>query len=378
MASALHIVSFDIPYPPDYGGAIDVFYKVKHLSEAGLRIYLHCPQYGDRKPSRQLEDLCEKVWYYPRKTGLNGLSAKLPYTVYSRRHENLLANLMKIDAPILFDGVSASYYMNDPGLKHRVKILRNQNVEQDYFRLLGERERSLFKRIYYLTEAKMLKKYEAALNNADAFFTVALHDHDFFKKRYPKAEHEYIPSFQPYDTVESAPGTGEYAIYHGNLGLAENMEAAMYLLREIVPHVSVPFIIAGRNPGPELAALVQQTNNCKLIADPGMDEMARLINNAHIQVLPTFQNTGLKLKLLHALFNGRHVVVNEQMVHGTGLESVCTIAKDSKLMVKEISRLMNVSFTNEEIISRKQILENNYSNKRNAQKIITFLQQRSP
>ena len=175
MASALHIVSFDIPYPPDYGGAIDVFYKVKHLSEAGLRIYLHCPQYGDRKPSRQLEDLCEKVWYYPRKTGLNGLSAKLPYTVYSRRHENLLANLMKIDAPILFDGVSASYYMNDPGLKHRVKILRNQNVEQDYFRLLGERERSLFKRIYYLTEAKMLKKYEAALNNADAFFTVALH-----------------------------------------------------------------------------------------------------------------------------------------------------------------------------------------------------------
>jgi len=371
-------VSFDIPFPPDYGGAIDVFYKVKHLSEAGLRIYLHCPQYGDRKPSRQLEELCEKVWYYPRKTGLSGLSAKLPYTVYSRRHEHLLANLLEKEAPILFDGVSASYYMNDPGLKHRIKILRNQNIEQDYFRLLGERERSLFKKVYYHTEAKMLKEYEAKLHSADAFFTVALHDHDFFKSRYPKAVHQYIPSFQPYDDVVSTPGKGEYLIYHGNLGLAENMEAALYLLREIVPHVNIPFIIAGRNPGPELVALAKQTSNCKLVTDPPMDEMARLINNAHIQVLPTFQNTGLKLKLLHALFNGRHVVVNEQMVHGTGLESACTIATDSQQMIKELNRLINVRFTSEEITSRKEILYKNYNNKRNAQIIITFLQQRSP
>ena len=27
----LNIVSFDVPYPPDYGGVIDVFYKIKEL-----------------------------------------------------------------------------------------------------------------------------------------------------------------------------------------------------------------------------------------------------------------------------------------------------------------------------------------------------------
>ena len=27
----VHIVSFDVPYPPNYGGVIDVFYKIKTL-----------------------------------------------------------------------------------------------------------------------------------------------------------------------------------------------------------------------------------------------------------------------------------------------------------------------------------------------------------
>ena len=36
MDQHLHIISFDIPWPPNYGGVIDVFYKIKTLSEAGV------------------------------------------------------------------------------------------------------------------------------------------------------------------------------------------------------------------------------------------------------------------------------------------------------------------------------------------------------
>ena len=37
----LHIVSFDVPYPPNYGGVIDVFYKLKALFDLGIEIYFH-------------------------------------------------------------------------------------------------------------------------------------------------------------------------------------------------------------------------------------------------------------------------------------------------------------------------------------------------
>ena len=47
----LHIVSFDIPYPPNYGGVIDVYYKLKALHRKGVKIILHCFEYPGRARS---------------------------------------------------------------------------------------------------------------------------------------------------------------------------------------------------------------------------------------------------------------------------------------------------------------------------------------
>ena len=46
MPEGIHIVSFDVPFPPEYGGVIDVYFKAKALSEKGLKVLLHCFQYG--------------------------------------------------------------------------------------------------------------------------------------------------------------------------------------------------------------------------------------------------------------------------------------------------------------------------------------------
>ena len=61
----LHLVSLDIPFPPNYGGVIDVFYKIKALSELNCKIFLHC-FYSERKGHKTLHQYCEKVFYYER------------------------------------------------------------------------------------------------------------------------------------------------------------------------------------------------------------------------------------------------------------------------------------------------------------------------
>ena len=50
----IHIVSFNVPYPADYGGVIDVYYKLKALAALGIRVHLHCYQYG-RAASPELD-----------------------------------------------------------------------------------------------------------------------------------------------------------------------------------------------------------------------------------------------------------------------------------------------------------------------------------
>ncbi|MEP7128815.1 MAG: mannosyltransferase, partial [Chitinophagales bacterium] len=65
MNNLLHIISFNVPYPPDYGGVMDVFYKIKALHDSGIKIKLHCFEYG-RKESDVLNQLCDEVFYYKR------------------------------------------------------------------------------------------------------------------------------------------------------------------------------------------------------------------------------------------------------------------------------------------------------------------------
>jgi len=65
----LHIVAFDVPFPADYGGVIDVFYKAKSLNDLGLRIALHVFDYG-RGRQAGLEKIAAEVHYYPRKNNL--------------------------------------------------------------------------------------------------------------------------------------------------------------------------------------------------------------------------------------------------------------------------------------------------------------------
>ena len=106
----LHIVSFDIPSPPNYGGVIDVYYKIKALHELGVKVHLHCFEYG-RKLDKDLTKICCSVKSYPRKVSKHLLFNQLPYIVVTRQSEVLIANLVKDKYPILFEGMHSCFYL---------------------------------------------------------------------------------------------------------------------------------------------------------------------------------------------------------------------------------------------------------------------------
>lgn len=370
----VHIISFDVPYPADYGGVIDVFYKLKALHDAGVDIYLHCFVYG-RAHAASLEKYCAKVFYYKRKTGLAGISLSMPYMVYSRRDAALLPNLLSIDAPIIFEGVHCAYLLHHPALKNRKKILRNHNIEQDYFALLAKRETSLFKKLYYNIESALLRSFETKLQPADALLPISLQDTAYFKALYPEKQVQLIQGFHPYNEITSLPGKGSFCLYHGNLGHPENIEAALFLINEVFSELKIPLVLAGRNPDEKIIAAVKKHQHISIVANPDEADMNKLIANAQIQVLPSFQASGLKLKLLYALFGGKFVIANQQILQGSGLEDLCSIAENATAFKQKILLLMSAEFSDMEIEKRKQILLQDYSNKLNALKLKGILQE---
>ena len=109
------------------------------------------------------------------------------------------------------------------------------------------------------------------------------------------------------------------------------------------------------------------------MADPTSEEMKDMIAKAQIHVLPSLSTTGMKLKLLNALFNGRHCLVNTHMVNGTGLESVCHVADEAKALQNKIRELFYQPFTEAEKQKRTIVLESQYSNLKNGEKLSTWL-----
>ena len=84
----------------------------------------------------------------------------------------------------------------------------------------------------------------------------------------------------------------------------------------------------------------------------------------------TDQPTGLKLKLLNALYNGRFCLVNDDMVRGTELDRLCVVAETPEQFINEIKRLLDEDFTEEDIEKRDEALKELYQNEKNAQTLI--------
>ncbi|ULQ53836.1 glycosyltransferase family 4 protein [Flavihumibacter fluvii] len=372
MIKRIHIVAHDVPYPIDYGGVIDIFCTIKTLHQQGFEIILHCFDYG-RGPREELEKICHEVFYYERKKGHKGFCFHLPYIVASRSNPDLLERLLADKYPILLEGIHCSFLTTDPRFGNRKIVLRAFNAESLYYKQLFKHERSLLKKVYFLHESRLLRRYEASVASKLPVLTLSDDDKRYFKEILGAKDVHTVPVLLPHQEVTSKEGLGSFCLYHGNLGIAENEKAAAWLLEEVFVKLKIPFVIAGKKPSARLERLAHMGCHTCLVSDPGEKELNDLISKAQINILPSFNETGVKLKLLNALFNGRHCIVNDAAVHGTPLGPLCHVAEKPAPIQRLIQQLYYLPFGEEEIRIREKILNQHFNNEENARAISSYL-----
>ena len=362
----LHIIAFDVPYPANYGGVIDVFYRVKALSEAGVKVHLHCFEYG--RGEQEILKRCHEVKYYKRDTSFAKQLSLTPYIVNSRRSDALVQDLLRDDYPILCEGLHTTAILSDKRLKNRKIYVRAHNVEHDYYQALGNSEKLGFRKLFYLAEAWKLRRYEPVLRKSAGIFAISQNDADYFAKRYQNVT--LVPGFNSSDSVCSETGRGDYVLYHGNLSVKENETAAKWLIDNVFSELDFHCVVSGLNPSEKLLKFAEKHSNVTLVANPDDAEMIDLLRQAQVNILVTNQPTGLKLKLLNALYNGRFCLVNSDMVKGTSLDSLCVVADEPEQMITEIKRLMEEDFTEDDIEQRDLAMRQLYDNEANARRIV--------
>ncbi|APY10093.1 hypothetical protein BWZ22_02070 [Seonamhaeicola sp. S2-3] len=338
---AIQIVSFNNPYPPDFGGVIDVFYKIKALNELGIKVYLHF-YYHDRSDLLGLEPYCEKIFIYKKDNSILKHLSFLPFSVSSRYSQDLIENLVSIKAPILFESIRTTSILKKVKLKQKIAI-RCHNIEHKYSWGLFRSEQNIIKKIAFLIESLKFKQYENILSKADYIFTISNHEYKYFASHYNKKKVINLPVFQENVNVLSKNGYGAYALYHGDLAVSDNIKSALFII-DVFKDLDEKLIIASSRKPFKVLKEIKKYDNISFQFISKKEQLDTLIINAHINTLYSFQQSGTKLKVFNALFKGRYCIINDNMVDDPNILDICEVINNKKDYQTAVKMLFKQEF----------------------------------
>lgn len=361
----LHIVSFDNPYPPNYGGVIDVFYKIKALHQIGFAIHLHC--FVKEIPSEyvELKKLCVSIYFYETTHNPFHFFSRLPFSVISRSNSKLAENISQNPAPILFEGLKTTCLVRDIRLQKQKKFLRQHNIEHNYYKGIAKSEVSLLKKITFYWESSKYSKYESVLAEFEKLFTLSEFENQYCNAKFHNAQ--YIPVFHGNTEVANLSGFGEFAFYHGDLKTADNRKAAAFLISVFKKNPEYNLVVASGSNEEFVKNHIGSYSNIKFIKLTDSGQLLELFKMAHVNICWSFQKSGTKLKLINSLFNSRFCIINENIIDDEKVEQLCEKVSDEQQLIQSVKSLFAKSYEMSD--ARKGILESRLNDLQNANRL---------
>lgn len=157
------------------------------------------------------------------------------------------------------------------------------------------------------------------LRLCDLVITAAPEDASMLRARHPGITVAHVPNAVPVPAVESVrgdtPAQAADLLFVGNLSSSPNVEAAKWLVGEVVPLLAdgITVNLIGSRPTPDVQALSSRPG-VTVIAD--VPAMSPWYARARIAVAPLLSGGGTRIKVIEALANGRPVVATSSGARG--------------------------------------------------------------
>ena len=182
------------------------------------------------------------------------------------------------------------------------KTLDYQDVFSKGMARRAENSKGLIKWFFNM-EHHRVARYEAEIfDNFDHKTIITAVDRDLIP--HPRREEiAVVPNGVEFDKFSYHGEEKEYdLIFSGNMGYAPNVDAAEYLVREILPPLLVKFprlrlVLCGATPAPRVQALRSE----HVVVTGWVDSMAEWYAKSKIFIAPMRMGTGLQNKLLEAM-----------------------------------------------------------------------------
>ena len=330
-----------LPYPLDAGPKVRAYYMARHLSEKHEVTLASFVRTDDTSQHvEHLRGFCHAVHTVPihrsplrtLRAGLKGLITGLPVVVARDESEEMETLLCRLAAKISFDvihadqlsmagyGQLAARAAREVGGRPKTLLDEHNAIYLLTGRMVATEKRPI-PRAVMAREAQAFTRYEREMcRSYDALLTVTSEDQERLLALFAASDQAVlerkitvVPICVDPDGVQTVPreACGPPTILHlGTMFWPPNITGVLWFAREVLPrvHKEVPearFVIAGKNPPPEVTSLA---------SDPRIEvtgyapDPTPYLAGADVFVVPLLAGGGMRVKILDAWLWGLPVV----------------------------------------------------------------------
>jgi sugar transferase (PEP-CTERM/EpsH1 system associated) len=345
-----------LPYPPNRGDRLRAFHIIEHLAgKHELTLVSFIGREAEREYIPALQNYCEAVHVIQRpavRSAVNaGLNIWRPEPLQSlyyrdRAMQQLIDRLLaggRFDTAYIHLFRMAPYLASKPEL-YRVVDLTDV-ISQEVVKSLPYRP-WLWRMVYALERPRMVRFEQRVAESFEETWLIAEPDRQALAAVCPQANIQVVPNgvnietFRPLNT----PPEPDSLIFVGHMGVFHNVDAAVYLTKEILPRVQQSFpncqlTIAGAEPAPQVQQLAQYPG---VTVTGFVPDLNAYLNQAAIFVAPLRFAAGVQNKVLEAMAAGKPVVTTPLVNAGIGAEPDrdLIITDGAEEMARQIVRLL--------------------------------------
>jgi polysaccharide biosynthesis protein PslH len=362
-----------IPYPPKSGVHLRSYNLLRGIAsrhdvdllsfvqEPWLDVFYSSRQAGLEECASELGKLCRSVQFLPidnlkrwkgkLRTAAEGLICPTSYTIRwlqsGQAHAAFASAASRNSYSLVhFDTIGLA-----PFRKHFSQTpasLGHHNIESHMLTRRGANERNHLKRMYFLLEGERVRRYEARVaGDFELHTTCSELDSARLHAVAPSILPVTVPNgvdteyFRPTPSESTLPSL----IFVGSLNWYPNVDAVLFLLREVWPkakerHPDLRLDIVGSAPPPSVLGLAAGLNDVQVHGF--VDDVRPLMDAATIYVCPIRDGGGTKLKVLDAFAMEKCVIAHPVACEGIHVSPDVNVklAETAESFVDAIDRLM--------------------------------------
>lgn len=367
-----------LPYPPNRGDRLRAFHFIEHLSqEHELTLVSFIADESEREYLASLEAYCQDVHVIQMSLRLSATTAgfnvwrREPLQVLYYRSKAMHRLVDELTATTSFDAAyvhlfrMAPFMVDHPELYRIVDLTDVISQEID----LSLPYRGFLSRLVYQMEKPRIARYERwVARTFEEAWLISRADQQLLVPHCPGANIQVVSNGVDLDQFHPTGQTPQpnSLIFVGHLRVFHNIDAATYLVQDILPLVQqqVPdctLQLVGADPDP----IVVQFGRDPAVAVTGyVPDLNEHLNRCTVFVAPLRFAAGIQNKVLEAMASGRPVVTTSLINQGLGAwpDHDILIADDAKAMAEQIVSLLRDEGLRERIGRRgRQFVERNFT-----------------